>query len=59
MSEQLTYTIIARRDRVEDSWHYLTIAEATRLKKRLEAEGYTVNLIREDTIAGTRRGNLG
>ena len=59
MSEQLTYTIIARRDRVEDSWHYLTIAEATRLKKRLEAEGYTVNLIREDTIAGTRRGKLG
>jgi hypothetical protein len=58
MSEQLTYTIIARRDRVEDSWHYLTIAEATRLKKRLEAEGYTVNLIREDTIAGTRRGGL-
>ena len=59
MSEQLTYTIIARRDRVEDSYHYLTIAEAQRLKKRLEAEGYTVNLIREDTIAGTRRGNLG
>jgi hypothetical protein len=59
MSEQLTYTIIARRERVEDSWHYLTIAEATRLKKKLEAEGYTVNLIREDTIAGTRRSNLG
>jgi hypothetical protein len=59
MSEHLTYTIIARRDRVEDSWHFLTIAEATRLKKRLEAEGYTVNLIREDTIAGTRRSNLG
>jgi hypothetical protein len=59
MSEQLTYTIIARRERVEDSWHYLTIAEATRLKKKLEAEGYTVNLIREDTITGTRRSNLG
>ena len=59
MAEQLTYTIIARRDRVEDSYHFLTIAEATRLKKKLEADGYTVNLIREDTIAGTRRGNLG
>lgn len=59
MADNLTYTIIARRDRVEDSWHYLTISEATRLKKRLEAEGYTVNLIREDTIAGTRRGKLG
>lgn len=59
MAEQLTYTIIARRDRVEDSYHFLTIAEATRLKKKLEAEGYTVNLIREDAIAGTRRGNLG
>lgn len=55
----LTYTIIARRDRVEDSWHFLTIAEATRLKKKLEAQGYTVNVIREDTIAGTRRSRLG
>lgn len=59
MADQLTYTIIARKARVEDSYHYLTIAEATRLKKKLEADGYTVNLIREDLIAGTRRGNLG
>ena len=59
MSDQLTYTIIARKARVEDSYHFLTIAEATRLKKKLEADGYTVNLIREDLIAGTRRGNLG
>ncbi len=59
MAEQLTYTIIARKARVEDSYHYLTIAEATRLKKKLEADGFTVNLIREDLIAGTRRGNLG
>lgn len=59
MADQLTYTIIARKARVEDSYHYLTIAEATRLKKKLEADGFTVNLIREDLIAGTRRGNLG
>lgn len=59
MSEQLTYTIIARKARVEDSWHYLTIAEATRLKKKLEAEGYTVNVIREQLIRGTRYGNMG
>lgn len=59
MADQLTYTIIARKARVEDSYHYLTIAEATRLKKKLEADGYTVNLIREDLIAGTRRGNMG
>lgn len=59
MSDNLTYTIIARRDRVEDSWHYLTIAEATRLKKRLEKEGYTVNLIREELIAGFGRSKLG
>lgn len=59
MADQLTYTIIARKARVEDSYHFLTIAEATRLKKKLEADGYTVNLIREDLIAGTRRGNLG
>ena len=59
MADQLTYTVIARKARVEDSYHYLTIAEATRLKKKLEADGYTVNLIREDLIAGTRRGNLG
>lgn len=59
MAEQLTYTIIARKARVEDSYHFLTIAEATRLKKKLEADGYTVNLIREDLIAGTRRGNMG
>ena len=59
MADQLTYTIIARKARVEDSYHYLTIAEATRLKKKLEADGFTVNLIREDLIAGTRRSNLG
>lgn len=59
MADQLTYTIIARKARVEDSYHYLTIAEATRLKKKLEADGFTVNLIREDLIAGTRRGNMG
>ena len=59
MADQLTYTIIARKARVEDSYHFLTIAEATRLKKKLEADGYTVNLIREDLIAGTRRGNMG
>lgn len=59
MADQLTYTIIARKARVEDSYHYLTIAEATRMKKKLEADGFTVNLIREDLIAGTRRGNLG
>lgn len=59
MANQLTYTIIARKARVEDSYHFLTIAEATRLKKKLEADGYTVNLIREDLIAGTRRSNLG
>ena len=59
MSDNLTYTIIARKARVEDSWHYLTIAEATRLKKKLEAEGYTVNVIREELIRGTRYGNMG
>lgn len=59
MADQLTYTIIARKARVEDSYHYLTIAEATRLKKKLEADGYTVNVIREDLIAGTRRSKLG
>jgi hypothetical protein len=59
MADQLTYTIIARKARVEDSYHFLTIAEATRLKKKLEADGYTVNLIREDLIAGTRRSKLG
>lgn len=59
MADQLTYTIIARKARVQDSYHFLTIAEATRLKKKLEAEGYTVNLIREDLIEGTRRRNLG
>lgn len=59
MADQLTYTIIARKARVEDSYHFLTIAEATRLKKKLEADGFTVNLIREDLIAGTRRSKLG
>ena len=59
MAYQLTYTIIARKARVEDSYHFLNIAEATRLKRKLEAEGYTVNLIREDLIAGTRRSNMG
>ena len=59
MADQLTYTIIARKARVEDSYHFLTIAEATRLKKKLEADGYTVNLIREDLIAGVGRSKLG
>ena len=59
MADQLTYTIIARKARVEDFYCFLNIAEATRLKKKLEADGFTVNLIREDLIAGTRRGNLG
>ena len=56
---QLTYTIIAKKERVEDSYHYLTIAQATKLKKKLEAEGYTVNVIREELIRGTRYGNMG
>lgn len=59
MADTLTYTIIARRDRVEDSYHYLTIAQATKLKKKLEAEGYTVNLIREDSFGDIGRSRLG
>lgn len=59
MADQLTYTIIARKARVEDSYHYLTIAEATRLKKKLEADGFIVNLIREDAFGNIGKSRLG
>ena len=56
---QLTYTIIAKKDRVEDSYHYLSIAQANRLKKKLEADGFTVNLIREDAFGNIGKSRLG
>ena len=56
---QLTYTIIAKKDRVEDSYHYLSIAQANRLKKKLEADGFIVNLIREDAFGNISKSRLG
>lgn len=56
---QLTYTIIAKKERVEDSYHYLSIAQATKLKKKLEAEGFLVNLIREDAFGNIGKSRLG
>lgn len=56
---QLTYTIIAKKDRVEDSYHYLSIAQANRLKKKLEADGFIVNLIREDAFGNIGKSRLG
>jgi len=56
---QLTYTIIAKKDRVEDSYHYLSIAQANKLKKKLEADGFIVNLIREDAFGNISKSRLG
>ena len=56
---QLTYTIIAKKERVEDSYHYLSIAQANRLKKKLEADGFIVNLIREDAFRNIGKSRLG
>jgi len=56
---QLTYTIIAKKDRVEDSYHYLSIAQANKLKKKLEADGFIVNLIREDAFGNIGKSRLG
>jgi hypothetical protein len=58
MSEHLTYTLIARLAPHEDSYHFLTIAQAKRLEKKLIAKGYTVTLTREEPIAGTRRSKM-
>jgi len=56
---QLTYTIIAKKERVEDSYHYLSIAQANKLKKKLEADGFIVNLIREDAFGNISKSRLG
>lgn len=46
----MTYTIIAKKDKVEDSYHYLTAKEASKLKAKLEKEGFVVNVIKEDAF---------
>lgn len=51
----MTYTIIAKKDKVEDSYHYLTSDQAAKLKKNLEKDGYMVNVIKEDAFGNQKK----
>lgn len=51
----MTYTIIAKKDKWEDRYYYLTSDQAAKLKKNLEEDGYIVNVIKEDALGNQKK----